>query len=81
MKKTWMLIASGLFLVVLISSCGGRKPNLLTEEQVNQKIDSLYNAQAPQISQEADQACELKLESLVSQAVDSIMTANASEVQ
>lgn len=80
MKKTLMFIASGLLLVAVLSSCGGRKPNLLTEEQLTQRIDSLYNAQASQIGPELDQACELKLETLVQQAVDSIVAANAAPV-
>lgn len=81
MKKTFILVACALSLAAMISACGGKKPVLLTQEQVQQKVDSLYNAQVSTLGPELDKACEIKFESLVQVAVDSIMTANNPAIQ
>jgi hypothetical protein len=58
MKKriTAMLLASGFFTVALVSC--GEKFTPLTEEQINAKVDSAYNAIAESKRAELKAACE-----------------------
>ena len=76
MKKTFLMVTCVLGLAAMVSSCGGKKSNLMTEEEMTMKVDSLYQAETETLGPDLDQACQLKLESLVATKVDSILTAN-----
>lgn len=55
-KITAMLLASGFFALALVSC--GEKFTPLTEEQINAKVDSAYNAIAESKKAELKAACE-----------------------
>ena len=76
MKKAFLMVTCVLGLAAMVSSCGDKKPNLMTEEEMAMKVDSLYQAEVETLGPDLDQACQLKLESLVATKVDSILTAN-----
>lgn len=76
MKKTFLMVACILGLAAVVSSCGGKKSNLMTPEEMAMKVDSLYQEEVKTLGPDMDKACELRLESLVATKVDSILTAN-----
>jgi hypothetical protein len=75
MKKTILFIALGLALGAGFTACKG-KPKLLTEAEMQARVDSLVTAQKATLGPELDQLCEAKLPSLIQTAVDSIVAAS-----
>lgn len=76
MKKTIFMVACVLGLAAIVSSCGGKNSNLMTEEEMAMKVDSLYQEEVQTLGPDLDKACELRLESLVATKVDSILAVN-----
>ncbi len=74
MKKFLLFIALGLTLTAMTIACKS-KPKLLTEEQMLQKIDSMYNTQIETLGADLDDACDAKFDDLVQTALDSILAA------
>lgn len=76
MKKFLLFVALGLTLSAMTIACKS-KPKLLTEEQMLQRVDSLYNSQIESLGATLDDACDAKFEDLVQTALDSILTARS----
>lgn len=74
MKKTGLLlIASGVFALAL-ASCG-TSYTPMTEEQINAKADSTFNAQKDMITQQANEACASGMEASVATKVEEMKAA------
>ncbi len=72
MKKFLLFAAMSLVLGAVAISCKS-KPKLLTEEQILQKVDSMYQVQVETLGADLDDACDAKFDDLVQTAVDSII--------
>lgn len=72
MKRFFLFVAMSLMLGAIATSCKS-KPKLLTEEQVLQTVDSMYQVQVETLGSDLDAACDAKFDDMVQTAVDSIM--------
>lgn len=74
MKKFFLFAVLGIMLGALATSCKS-EPKLLTEQQILQKVDSMYQVQAESLGSDLDATCDAKFDDLVQTAVDSIIAA------
>ncbi len=75
MKRTFLYLATAVALTFIVASCGKKKPTLLTPEQVQLKVDSIYTAQSAELEPDLDQLCDTRFETYISEAVDTLLAA------
>jgi entry exclusion lipoprotein TrbK len=77
MRKELLILAVGVAMV--LSSCGDKFVPL-TQDQINAKVDSIYNAEKDAKLQELRTACQSGLDAQVSAKVEALKTeANAAK--
>jgi hypothetical protein len=74
MKKAGLLLLVSGFFALALSSCGTAYTPM-TEEQINAKVDSTFNAQKEAITTTANEACASTMEASVAAKVEELKAA------
>lgn len=74
MKKAGLILVATGFFAIALSSCG-TSYTPMTDEQINAKADSMFNAQKEMITTQANEACATGMEAAVSAKLEEMKAA------